>query len=258
MRAVFYALALMTAPAFAAPAPLRFAVADSWSMPIIEIEHGQPTQGILYDLMTSLAHQVGSPAEFHVLARTRVQTAMERGEIDVRCYAAQSWLPNQSGDYIWSIPFLTQRNLLVSKTKPPATLTLKNLEPQRLGTVLGYSYPALRAQFESARFIRDDARNEEQVLQKLEAGRYAYAISSQWTLDWFNQTRMPDQQLHAVLVVQEEAVGCFVRNDPALPVQRILRTLLRMKMSGEIDRTIHLYTGHDNPIGAVESDRTAP
>jgi polar amino acid transport system substrate-binding protein len=34
-----------------------------------------------------------------------------------------------------------------------------------------------------------------------------------------------------------------VRNDPGVPVQRILRTLLRMKMSGEIDEMIRLYTG---------------
>jgi len=244
MRAVLYALALMSAPAFAAPTPLRFAVVDSWSMPIIQIEHGQPTQGILYDLMTSLAHQVGSPAEFRVLARARVQSAMERGDVDVRCYTAQSWLPNLSGDYIWSIPFLTQRNILVGRTRPPAGLTLQNLQPQRIGTVLGYSYPTLSTQFESGRLIRDEARNQEQVLQKLEVGRYAYAISDQWSLDWFNQTRMPDQQLHVVIPVQEQAVGCFVRNDPALPVQRILRTLLRMKMSGEVDRTIQLYTGH--------------
>jgi len=162
----------------------------------------------------------------------------------VRCYTAQSWLPNLSGDYIWSIPFLTQRNILVGRTRPPAGLTLQNLQPQRIGTVLGYSYPTLSAQFESGRLIRDEARNQEQVLQKLEVGRYAYAISDQWSLDWFNQTRMPDQQLHVVIPVQEQAVGCFVRNDPALPVQRILRTLLRMKMSGEVDRTIQLYTGH--------------
>ena len=30
---------------------------------------------------------------------------------------------------------------------------------------------------------------------------------------------------------------------PQVPVQRILRTLLRMKMSGEIDDIIRLYTG---------------
>ncbi len=258
MRVVLYALALMSAPVLAAPPPLRFSVADGWGMPLIQIDHGQPTQGILYDLMTSLAHQVGSPARFHVLPRTRVQSAMERGEIDMRCYVAQSWLPNLSGDYLWSVPLLTQRDMLVSNAKPPPSLTLQNLETQRLGTVLGYSYPSLRAQFESGRLIRDDARNQEQALQKLEAGRYTYAISSQWALGWFNQTQMPDRQLYAVMVVQEQAVGCLVRNDPALPVQRILGTLLQMKISGEIDRIIQLYTGHGDPMDAAQSGAAAP
>jgi len=44
-------------------------------------------------------------------------------------------------------------------------------------------------------------------------------------------------------VLQEQNVGCYVRNDPKVPVQRILRTLLRMKMSGEIDDIIRLYIG---------------
>jgi len=46
-----------------------------------------------------------------------------------------------------------------------------------------------------------------------------------------------------VAVLQEQKVGCYVRNDPNVPVQQILRTLLRMKMSGEIDDIIRLYTG---------------
>ena len=45
-------------------------------------------------------------------------------------------------------------------------------------------------------------------------------------------------------MLQEQKVGCYVRNDPKVPVQRILRTLLRMKMSGEIDQIIRLYTGN--------------
>lgn len=44
-------------------------------------------------------------------------------------------------------------------------------------------------------------------------------------------------------LLQEQNVGCYVRNDPRMPVQRILRTLLRMKMSGEIDDIIRLYIG---------------
>jgi polar amino acid transport system substrate-binding protein len=52
-----------------------------------------------------------------------------------------------------------------------------------------------------------------------------------------------EQRLQSVAVLQVQHVGCYVRNDPEVPVQRILRTLLRMKMSGEIDDIIGLYIG---------------
>jgi polar amino acid transport system substrate-binding protein len=216
---------------------------DSWAMPMVQYERGRPTQGILYDIMLSLATQVGVPAQFHVLPRTRVQSAMEHGEIDVRCYAAQSWLPNQSGDYIWSLPLLFQRDLLVSRQGPPTSVDAKILPRQSIGTVLGYTYPTLQPLFDSGQLQREDARNQEQVLEKLLAGRYRYAVSNQWTLDWLNQRLPPEQKLQGVAVLQEQQVGCYVRNDPNVPVQRILRTLLRMKMSGEIDAIIRLYTG---------------
>ncbi len=227
----------------AAEPPLRFVVADSWAMPMVQIEYGRPTQGILHDIMLSLATQVGVPAEFHVLPRARVQNAMEHGEVDVRCYAAQSWLPNQSGDYIWSLPLLFQRDLLISRDNQPLHVDPARLPRQSIGTVLGYTYPTLQPLFDADHLQRDDARNQEQVLEKLLAGRYRYAVSNQWTLDWFNQRLLPEQQLRGVAVLQEQHVGCYVRNDPQVPVQRILRTLLRMKMSGEIDDIIRLYTG---------------
>lgn len=124
----------------AAEAPLRFVVPDSWAMPMVQLERGQVTQGILFDVMLSLATQVGVPAEFHVLPRARVQNAMEHGEVDVRCYAAQSWLPNQSGDYIWSIPLWFQRDMLISRQDPQPSVVPASLSRQPIGTVLGYSY----------------------------------------------------------------------------------------------------------------------
>ena len=247
MRSALGALLLVSASALAAPSPLRFAITDSWAMPMVQIEHGRPTQGILHDVMLSLATQVGLPAEFHVLARARVQNAMEHGEIDVRCYAAQSWLPNQSGDYIWSIPLWFQRDLLISTQHHHASVVPASLAPQSIGTVLSYNYPTLQPLCDSGQLKRDDARNQDQVLQKLLAGRNEYGVSNQWTLDWFNQRLLPERQLRAVAVLQELHVGCYVRNDPDLPVQRILRTLLRMKMSGEIDDIIRLYTGTQEP-----------
>jgi ABC-type amino acid transport substrate-binding protein len=62
-------------------------------------------------------------------------------------------------------------------------------------------------------------------------------------VDRFNHNLPSSQPLYKVAVIEEQSVGCVVRNDPKVPVQRILRTLLRMKMSGEIDDIVRLYTG---------------
>lgn len=72
-------------------------------------------------------------------------------------------------------------------------------------------------------------------------GRYRYAIASQWTLDWFNKTQASGNPLYSVAMLQEQAVSCYVRNDPAVPAQRILRALQKMKVSGEIDAIVQRY-----------------
>lgn len=249
MRVVLGALWMMATVSLAAPAPLRFSISDSWAMPIVQLDDGRPTQGILYDLMLSLATKVGRPAEFHVLARARIAGAMAHGDIDVRCYVAQSWVDNMSGDYTWSIPLLVQRNLLVSTQVPPEPVQVDKLPAQSIGTVLNYRYPALEPLFASGQLRRDDARSEELVLQKLVAGRFKYAISNEWSLDRFNQTLPKGQRLQKIAVIDEQNLGCTVRNDPQVPVQRILRTLLRMKMSGEIDDLVRLYTGEEAELG---------
>jgi len=243
MRLALGTLLLISLDGVAAPAPLRFVITDSWSMPMVQLERGKPTQGILYDMMLSLATQVGVPAEFHVLPRRRIQSAMEQGEVDVRCYAAQSWLPEQPDEYLWSIPLFTQPDVLITRHAPPDAVKPADLPQQPVGTVLGYSYPTLQPLFDSGQLQRDDARNQEQVLEKLLAGRNRYAVSNQWSLDWFNHRLLPQQQLQSVAVLQENRLGCYVRNDPQVPVQSILRTLARMKMSGEIDEIVRLYIG---------------
>ncbi|WP_416425880.1 transporter substrate-binding domain-containing protein [Pseudomonas sp. App30] len=243
MRLTLTALLLIAGQCLGAPAPLRFSIAESWTMPLVQVTNGAPTQGILYDMMQSLARQVGAPAEFHVIARLRLQAAMEHGDVDVRCYAAQSWLPGLSGDYIWSLPLITQRDYLVARADDTQPVNLDTLPAQPIGTVLGYTYDALQARLASGQLVRDDARGQDQVLQKLLARRYRYAMTNKLSLDWFNRQLPPAQQLKPVAFVEEQALGCYVRNDPAVPVQRILRTLLRMKMSGEIDQLVQHYTG---------------
>ncbi|UZE19806.1 transporter substrate-binding domain-containing protein [Pseudomonas sp. B21-054] len=243
MRSAMGALLLVGTGCFAEEVPLRFAITDGWAMPMVQIERGRPTQGIIPDVMTSLATHVGMPAEFHVLSRARLDGAMKHGEVDVRCYVTPDWVADKGGDYIWSVPLFFQRDILVATANAPATVTPATLPHQPIGTVLSYTYPTLQPLFDGGHLRRDDARSQEQVLAKLLAGRYRYAVSNQWALDWFNQRHTADQQLHEVAVLQQQLLSCYVRDDPRIPAQRILLTLQKMKISGEIDAIIQLYTG---------------
>lgn len=254
MRSAMGALLLLSTGCFADEVPLRFAITDGWAMPMVQIERGRPTQGILPDIMASLATQVGMPAEFHVLARARLDNAMKHGEVDIRCYTTPDWVNDGSDEYLWSIPLFSQRDLLVGTASAPTTVTPETLAHQPIGTVLSYTYPTLQPLFDSGHLRRDDARSQEQVLAKLLAGRYHYAVSNQWALNWFNQRHTVDRQLHEVAVLQEQELGCYVRDDPKIPVQRILRTLMKMKASGEIDAIILLYTGaNESPANGSDS-----
>ncbi|MCI8209973.1 amino acid ABC transporter substrate-binding protein [Pseudomonas sp. S25] len=235
-------LLLFTLNAGAAEPPLRFSVAESWSMPLVQLEDYQPTAGILFDIMQSLASQVGREAEYHVLPRLRVQAALERGEVDIRCYAAQAWVPHLSGDYFWSLPILYQRDLLIASAETAAGPYPGQFDNETIGTVLGYNYPDLQYLFDNHQLVREDARNQEQTLRKLAAGRYNYAVSSQLVLDWLNRDLPASKQLKAISLISEQPAGCIVRNDPDLPTQKILRTLVRMRVSGEIQRIIDRYT----------------
>ena len=192
--------------------------------------------------MQSLSRQVGMRAEFHVLPRLRVQAALERGAVDIRCYAAQAWVPNLSGDYCWSLAILYQRDLLIASAQTAAGPYPDQFSNETVGTVLGYNYPDLQYLFDNHQLVREDARSQEQTLRKLAAGRYNYAVSSQLVLDWVNRDLPASQRLKVISLVSEQPAGCILRNDPNLPTQRILRTLVRMRVSGEIQQIIDRYT----------------
>ncbi|WP_442108874.1 substrate-binding periplasmic protein [Pseudomonas sp. NUPR-001] len=233
--------------------PLRFAITDSWSMPLVRVEYGQPVEGIVFDLMNRLASHLQRRPEYHVLPRLRLQAAMQRGGIDVRCFVMPSWSTEPSDTFSWTPPLFQQRDWLVADHRHTLPASLATLPSQTIGTVLGFQYPTLQAQFDSGYFERDDARTQLQVLQMLQAGRYRYAISNQASLDWFNSQLPPDERLQPLLVLEEQQLGCMVRNDPSIPTQGILQTLQRMKQSGEIEQVFERYS-HLSSSAAAPTD----
>lgn len=238
MRFLVVALLLIGAPAFAAERALRFSVSESWAMPLMRYEQGQAAGGILYDLHTRLAEKVGRRAEQPVLPRQRVQQLLERGEIDVRCYVNPTWLKESHYQYIWSLPFMVQRDLLVARSGETALPGSHSGE--RIGTVLGFIYPTLEPQIASGLVQRDDARTQELVLEKLAAGRYRFAVSNQLTLDWYNRQHA-QQRLRPLGELAADLISCLVRDEPDVPTHQLLRAMVQMKQDGEFDAILARY-----------------
>lgn len=238
-RMLMLALLLLCPISMAAERAIRFSVTESWAMPLMRHDHGHAAGGILYDLHIRLAEKVGRQAEQLILPRQRVQQMLEHGEIDVRCYVNPAWLQESHYQYIWSLPFMVQRDLLVARhgeTSLPGSHA-----GERIGTVLGFIYPTLEPQFASGLVQRDDARTQEQVLEKLAAGRYRFAVSNQLTLDWFNRAQASGQHLQPLGELASDLIACLVRDEPDVPTQQLLRAMVQMKQDGEFDAILARY-----------------
>jgi len=239
MRFLPLALLLFCACSAADERPLRFSVIESWAMPLIKVDNGEAVGGIVYDLQMRLAQKVGRRAEMLVLPRKRVQAMLVRGEIDVRCYVNPNWMTESHHQYIWSVPFMTQRDLLVART--PRTVTLEQLHGELVGTVLGYVYPQLQPKFDSHDLQRDDARTQELALLKLDAGRNNYAVSSELTLNWFNRDQPPHHKLQPLLELSSDLASCIVRDEPDVPTMALLRAMVQMSNDGEFEKILARY-----------------
>lgn len=131
MRRLLALLLLWSTNSLADQPVLRFSVAESWSMPLVRIEGDQPVEGLLYDLMQAVARQVGARPEFHVMARLRLEEAMSSGDIDVRCYVSTQWLNDRPRDFVWSIPLIHQRDVLVGRAGDSTPIPLSNCHLRR-------------------------------------------------------------------------------------------------------------------------------
>lgn len=233
------ALALLSICCAAEQRPLRFSITESGVMPLVEIRDGEAVGGILHDLPMRLADKLGRRAELLVMPRLRVHRALLNNEIDVRCYVNPAWLSDTYPGYLWSVPFMVQRDLLVSRSPEP--VTPETLPRQSIGTVLGFHYPTLYPRLVAGTLRRNDARTQGLVLNKLAAGRYDYAISNELALHWHNRHRDAASRLHDVHELSSDPAACLVRNAPDVPTEALLRALLEMQRDGEFEAILQRY-----------------
>lgn len=237
-------LSLMAAcllqPAQASAEPIRGAILQSWIMPLADMPNGAPQRGLIPDLYRLIAAESQTPINLITLPRARIDLALDKAQVDILCYASPNWL-NAPYQFIWSLPFMTQRDLLVGREHYPGFNGIESLSGTKLGTVLGYHYPSLQGLLDNGELQRVDSRSQHQVLEMLRARRLDYGISNELSLHWLNRQSPAKPALIALQTVQEEAIACLVRDDPKVPSQKILRAMVRLQQRGEFEALLQHY-----------------
>lgn len=95
--------------------------------------------------------------------------------------------------YRWSVPFMTDSNLVVSRRDHPLDFSgdLRVLAGRRIGTIAGHRYPDLDPLFRDHLLQRADVASEMQNLQKLKLGRLDAVLLQASSLPYFRQ-QWPD------------------------------------------------------------------
>lgn len=166
--------AILAALAIYSPAmarPLTFAFGDHNEAPFAIVENGQLKGGFALEFGRALASRLGLDATFRFVPRNRITAEISTGTVDAYCLAAQPYYPAFTADR-FTQPFFTDYDIVLLSAGLRGPAAIDTLHGARVGTVLGFLYPAvIETLFSSAKAERIDARNADGNLRKLQGGR---------------------------------------------------------------------------------------
>lgn len=220
----------------AAAADLRVLVDTGTEMPMAGFRDGQVVDGIHKDLGEALAHYMGRRPVFLSLPRKRIAIALERGEADLICMYTEPWLP---GKFQWSQPFFPMTEVVVTDTRVPRPMALRDLYGQRVAAVLGYYYPEME-QVLGAGFLRDDGPSSSSNLRKMAAGRLHHALTQQSSFDYQQKTGAR-LSVYPPLVVKTYMGQCAVSPHGAVTVAEVNKAISQLVKDNGVQRITSRY-----------------
>lgn len=168
----------------AVAADILFAASQANGMPLAQFSGNKVSGGFIKDIDDAIAAELGMASRHVEMPRTRLDLAMNIGEVDALCYTRPEWV--KADGWHWSPPILQNRNLVVSRAETPMLTRITDLFRKRTGTVLGYRYPDVEGAL-GPYLIRDDAPSIDSNYRKLLVGRFEYAIFDQLILDYLRR-----------------------------------------------------------------------
>ncbi|MFL6657500.1 MAG: substrate-binding periplasmic protein [Massilia sp.] len=158
-------------------------------------------RGIYPDLIAYLNRQPGANTyRLQFIPRKRLQVKLEEGSLDGPVIGLMpAWVnDSEQNKYLWTVPFSTDRFVLVSHAARP--ITPEGGAPPAgatVGTTTGYVYPGLDDWFRTSRLQRSGGVSDEKNIEKLLLGRVDCVIVAESMARYFIRTH----QLGATLRV---------------------------------------------------------
>jgi polar amino acid transport system substrate-binding protein len=208
----------------------------SAAMPLAGFHDGQLTEGIIKDLGDAIAEKLGRRARYVSVPGKRVEFVLRAGQADGICNVLPSWI---GGDFAWSRPLIANAGIVISHVDAPVIHSLSDLAGQRVGTVLGYRYPALGTALGSL-FMREDARTVQLVFVKMEAGRNQHALGERLELE-YELRNNKTLKLREDLVYENYKTSCAFSHASTIPFSTIDAAINALAAAGTVDAIIAHY-----------------
>lgn len=222
---------------------IRFSVSESWPEPYAFFDGNRDLKsGILKDLMDELAKQMGGVAKYIHLSRNRIDAAVQKGSVDVRCFAHEDWTKTPE-IYSWSKLFLTINNSVFWKKGKPAITKISDLENKTVGTVAGYTYTSINELFVTGKLKRSDVTTEQMNVALLQKDRIDYIIASTSAFKWMlkNEDGLELRTKTESIVVDTIPTKCAVLKSGKIKIKDIDRVLEKMLKANSIKKIESKY-----------------
>ncbi len=226
------ALAAQASPSadFTMIAPLNQA------MPLVQFEKGKLTGGILRDLGLAMSRRLGRTAQFISVAGDSTAAALADGRADGLCFVLPTWI---DGDFNWSVPFMDDAEMVVSRKGAPQIRSLNALRDLPVGSVRAYRYPRVENVL-GGQFVRRDSLTTDDNIRKLRDGAVDHALLSKSAVDYQNYINRAEPLRPDLTIAAFEAQCAFSKkSDVAFAeIDRVFNMMLK---DGTIERIIARY-----------------
>lgn len=205
-------------------------------MPLVSVQEGQLSGGILKDIGDVLAARLGRRATYLVLPSRRVPLALQEGKADALCYVMPGWI---KGDFGWTQHFIPDDGVVVALPDAPVLATLQDLADIPVGTVAGYVYPRVTATL-GPHFHRNDAPAMQNNFDKLLAGRTQYAITEQMSYLYY-QRQHPGSRLRRDVTYESFNAPCALSRHSTLKLADVDKAISGLIADGTIAAILANY-----------------